>query len=299
MAWFNDRIKPKSAPVPAPAAEAKVPAGFFVKCDGCGSHLLKRDVEAGLHVCGKCAHHFAMPARARLWSLFDGGVSTEHAANLQPQDPLKFKDSKKYADRLKAAQKQSGENDAYIWGEGLCGGMRTTVGAFAYDFMGGSMGSVAGEKIARQFEWSARNGAACVVVSTSGGARMQEGILSLMQMAKTVAALQELREARLPYISVLTNPTTGGVAASFALLGDVILAEPKALIGFAGPRVIEQTVRQKLPEGFQRSEFLLEHGFVDRIVPRPQLRAEIIQFLRLLLPAALAGGGPQPVWRSA
>jgi len=258
-----------------------VPKGMWLKCDGCSEILFGPDLEAILRVCPKCQHHFAMPTAERIRLLCDEGTWHEHDMGVESGDPLEFRvDGKRYRDRLRAARKASGLSDAYRAGSCRLGGHEIELGTFAFEFMGGSMGAAVGEKITRQFERALERRVPAIVCSASGGARMQEGILSLMQMAKTSAALARMRSARVPYISVLLHPTTGGVAASFAMLGDVIVAEPKALIGFAGPRVIEQTIRQKLPEGFQRSEFLLEHGIIDAIVPRPELKDRLARILR-------------------
>ncbi|HYX91036.1 MAG TPA: acetyl-CoA carboxylase, carboxyltransferase subunit beta, partial [Myxococcaceae bacterium] len=242
----------------------------------------REEIEKNLNVCPHCGHHMPWPSRARLLATLDPDSFEEFDKNLEPQDPLGFVDSKKYRERLKATRKSVGEGDAFVSGVGRLDGRRISVGCFLFEFMGGSMGSVVGEKVARVFERAVELECPAVIFSASGGARMQEGIYSLMQMAKTSAALARFRDIRKPYISVLLHPTTGGVAASFSWLGDVVLAEPKALIGFAGPRVIEQTIRQKLPEGFQRSEFLLEHGMLDAIVHRKDLRARLGQLLGLL-----------------
>jgi acetyl-CoA carboxylase carboxyl transferase subunit beta len=256
--------------------------GLWVKCDDCGEILYRADLEKNLNVCPQCSCHMAIPARMRLASLLDGGVFTEHDTALEPLDPLQFSDSKKYKDRVRVTKKNLGENDAFLSGVGKIDGQQVSVGCFVFEFMGGSMGSVVGEKVTRVFERAYDLKCPAIVFSSSGGARMQEGIFSLMQMAKTSAAIARFRSIKKPYISVMLHPTTGGVAASFAWLGDVIVAEPKALIGFAGPRVIEQTIRQKLPEGFQRSEFLIEHGMIDAIVPRKDLRPRLSQLISLM-----------------
>jgi acetyl-CoA carboxylase carboxyl transferase subunit beta len=261
-----------------------VPAGVFTKCPGCKAALRTLDVEANVNVCPQCEHHFPMTARKRLELLLDPGSFVEEDATIESVDPLAFKDSKKYGERLKAARRTAGPADSVLAGAGAIDGHPVQVGIFVFEFMGGSMGSVAGEKVTRVFERALERGTGAIVFSASGGARMQEGVLSLMQMAKTSAALGRLREAGLPYLSVLLHPTTGGVAASFAMLGDVILAEPKAQIGFAGARVIQNTIRQRLPPGFQRAEFLLEHGFLDHIVPRKEMRETLGRLLKLLGP---------------
>ncbi len=259
-----------------------VPEGLWTKCEGCGVALYQPELERNLKVCPKCGHHMAINARARLLALFDEATSEELDANLEPVDALKFRDSKKYRDRIVAAQKATGEKDALVSMRGTVKRTPFVACAFEFTFMGGSMGSVVGEKFTRAAERALAERAPFVCFSATGGARMQEGLYSLMQMAKTSAAIARLREAGVPYISVLTHPTTGGVSASLGMLGDINLAEPQALIGFAGPRVIEQTVRETLPEGFQRSEFLLEHGAIDAIVDRRQLRDKIASLAALL-----------------
>ena len=282
MAWFSKKKPVRSAPrEPAAAPAASRMHGLWVKCEQCEEIIYRQEVERNWNVCPHCQHHLPWPARARLEALLDPGSFEEFDRGLEPQDPLGFSDSKKYRDRLKSTRKALGENDAFVAGVGRLEGHTVSVGCFLFEFMGGSMGSVVGEKITRVFERAHDLRCPAIVFSASGGARMQEGIFSLMQMAKTSAAIARFREVQKPYVSVLLNPTTGGVAASFAWLGDVMLAEPKALIGFAGPRVIEQTIRQKLPEGFQRSEFLLEHGMIDAIVPRRELRTKLGQVVGL------------------
>lgn len=259
-----------------------VPEGLWEKCDKCGSVLYRPELEENLEVCPKCSHHMPIRARARLASLFDGPGS-EIAAELGPTDVLKFKDQKKYSDRIKAAQKSTGERDALVAMQGLLKGRDLVAASFDFAYMGGSMGSVVGERFTRAAERALELRCPFVCFSASGGARMQESLFSLMQMAKTSAALARLRAAGLPYISVLTHPTTGGVSASFAMLGDINIAEPGALIGFAGPRVIEQTVREKLPEGFQRSEFLLDHGAIDQICDRREMRDRLAHLCALMM----------------
>ena len=263
-------------------AKKSLPEGLWHKCDECDAAVLTEELIANLRVCPKCGHHGTMPTPERLAAMLDADSFVEEDAELTPEDPLEFQDSKKYRDRLRSSRRATGSPDAFLSGSAAMGGRPVQAGFFVFEFMGGSMGSVVGEKVARLFRRARERRRPAVVFSASGGARMQEGVLSLMQMAKTCAELSALRAARVPYVSVPLNPTTGGVAASFAMLGDVILTEPKALIGFAGPRVIEQTIRAKLPEGFQRSEFLLEHGMVDQIVPRPELKDRIVQILSLL-----------------
>lgn len=269
MAWFR---KEKQA-LEAPQEKRVQTEGLWVKCEGCKQILWKKDLAGNLQCCPKCNYHFKMGARARLETLFDNGRYTEHDARLASTDPLEFKDTKSYRDRLKKAEKETGLKDALITGEGLLEGKPLIVCAMEFQFVGGSMGAVVGEKITRAIDRCIAQKLPLVIVSCSGGARMMEGAISLMQMIKISAALARLDEIRKPYISVLTDPTTGGVTASYAMLGDLNIAEPGALIGFAGPRVIEQTIRQKLPEGFQRAEFLLAHGMVDAIVPRKELKA--------------------------
>ena len=276
---------------PEVAAKTKrsVPSGLFQKCDECGETVPSGQVKEAMWCCPKCGHHFVMPTEERIKITVDDGSFVEEDRKIQPTDPLEFRDSKRYADRLRGAQKQVGVADAFREGRAMICGRPVSVGFFVFEFMGGSMGSVVGEKITRLFERARAERVPAIIFNASGGARMQEGILSLMQMAKTTAALARLKEAGLPYISVLLHPTTGGVAASFAMLGDVIVAEPKALIGFAGPRVIEQTIRQKLPEGFQRSEFLLQHGMVDSIVKRKDMKEMLGRLVSLLGPQDRAG----------
>jgi acetyl-CoA carboxylase carboxyl transferase subunit beta len=258
-----------------------VPDGLWVKCSGCREILYHREVSTNHQVCPRCGHHFRISGSDRLGMLFDGGKYKTLFTKVRPTDPLDFVDSKPYKERLKTRQKRLGMHDALLVGRGAIGGQPAIVAAMEYAFMGGSMGSVVGEKLTRAAELCYQRRIPLVSVACSGGARMQEGVLSLMQMAKISAALARLRERSLPFISVLADPTTGGVTASFAMLGDVNIAEPGALIGFAGPRVIEQTIRQRLPDGFQRAEFLLEHGMVDMVVPRPELKDTISRCLHL------------------
>jgi acetyl-CoA carboxylase carboxyl transferase subunit beta len=258
-----------------------VPKGIWTKCERCAATLYEADLEANQRVCTSCNHHFRVPTEARIAMSLDPGSFQEHDKQLESGDPLGFKvDGKKYVDQVKSTTKKVGPGDAYRAGSATIGGIPVEAGFFVFEFMGGSMGSVVGEKIARQFERAVALRRPAIMWCASGGARMQEGVLSLMQMAKTSAARSRLREAKVPYIAVLLHPTTGGVAASVAMLGDLIIAEPDALIGFAGPRVIEQTIRQQLPPGFQRSEFLLEHGMVDMVVPRPSLKSTLERTLR-------------------
>jgi acetyl-CoA carboxylase carboxyl transferase subunit beta len=280
MPWFRKAKRPK--PVRKERPRSPVPEGLWSKCDGCKEAVYSRELEKSLWVCPHCGHHFRLDARHRIELLLDDGEGEELFARLAPDDPLEFEDTKRYRDRLKRYQQAVGRPDAVVVVEGELDAIPVVLAVMEYRFMGGSMGSVVGEKIARAAETAYATRRPLVVVSASGGARMQEGILSLMQMAKISAALGRLAAARIPYLSVLTDPTTGGVTASFAMLGDLNLAEPGALIGFAGPRVIEQTIRQELPEGFQRSEFLLEHGFLDLVVPRDQLKTTLARCLRHL-----------------
>lgn len=278
MAWFK-RVRKPIAPPPEKAV--RVPEGLWVKCPGCQEIIYNKDLGANLHVCPRCAHHFRLSAGDRLRSLFDAAWE-EHDRGLTSTDPLDFIDTKPYKERLKAGLQTTGQRDAVITATGHIEDIEALVAAMEYGFIGGSMGVVVGEKIARGVELAIARRLPVVIVSCSGGARMMEGTLSLMQMAKVSAALARLDRQRLPYISVLTDPTTGGVTASFALLGDLNIAEPKALIGFAGPRVIEQTIRQTLPDGFQRSEFLLEHGMLDMVVDRRELKGVIADALRFM-----------------
>jgi acetyl-CoA carboxylase carboxyl transferase subunit beta len=288
MSWFR-RNKPKIEEQPEDEERRVQTEGIFVKCPECENPLYKRELIESLQVCTHCAYHFRLGARERLDTLFDDGRYEKLDEEVTSSDPLEFVDTKPYKDRIEAAKKASGLPEAIVSGKGLVGGHLTYAGAMDMSFIGGSMGSAVGEKITRLIERAVETRGAVVVYSASGGARMQEGTFSLMQMAKISAALARLHAARLPFISVLTDPTTGGVTASFAMLGDVNLAEPKALIGFAGPRVIEQTIRQKLPKGFQRSEFLLEHGMVDRVVDRREMRETIIRMLDFMMNIELNG----------
>ena len=287
MAWFSKKSKRIEA-VPPEERVVKT-ENVFVKCDGCEAHLFKGELEDGLQVCKHCGHHFRIGARERLALLFDDGKYEELDAEVISIDPLKFVDSKPYSERLTQAKDASGLPEAIINARGTVGDHLVVAGAMDMTFIGGSMGSAVGEKVTRLIERAMREHSAVIIFSASGGARMQEGTLSLMQMAKISAALAALDEAHLPFISVLTDPTTGGVTASFAMLGDVIIAEPKALIGFAGPRVIEQTIRQKLPKDFQRSEFLLDHGMVDAIVDRRELRDYIAKLLNFMMNPEIHG----------
>ena len=278
MAWFKKARKLIAATKEKPS---RVPEGLWVKCPGCSQIIYNKDLATNLNVCPKCGHHFRIGAAERLRVLFDADW-TEHDANLASTDPLEFTDTKPYKARLEASRAATGLKDAIIVGTGGIEGITTIVASMEYDFIGGSMGVVVGEKITRAIERAIDERCPLVIVCCSGGARMMEGALSLMQMAKICGALARLDLARLPYVSVLTDPTTGGVTASFAMLGDLNIAEPKALIGFAGPRVIEQTIRQKLPEGFQRAEFLLDKGMIDLIVDRREMKAAIANALRFM-----------------
>lgn len=281
MSWF-DKIRPSRISTER-RQRASVPEGLWIKCTSCDAVLYRAELERNLHVCPKCSHHMRIRARDRLQRFLDQGSTKELAAGVTPEDPLKFKDSKKYKDRIAAAQKATGEKDAMVVLSGTLQGTPVVACAFEFSFLGGSMGSVVGERFRRAVEHCIEKRAALVCFSATGGARMQEALLSLMQMAKTSAALAKLARAQLPYISVLTDPTTGGVSASLAMLGDLNVAEPRALIGFAGPRVIAQTVRETLPEGFQTSEFLLEKGALDMIVDRRELREKLGEVLRVLM----------------
>ncbi len=263
---------------------------LWLKCPACETQIYKKDLEANLMVCPHCGYHFRMEAKQRVELLADEGSFSQTTGRVRPTDPLSFSDTEPYTERLQRYQEKTGNADAIYGGTCTVGGVPTMLLVMDYAFAGGSMGSVVGEEIARSAERAATEGRALVIVAASGGARMQEAVLSLMQMAKTTMALDRLWEKRLPYVSILTDPTTGGVTASFAALGDVILAEPGALIGFAGPRVIKQTIRQDLPEGFQRSEFLLQHGMLDQVVPRADLRQRLIQVLSLLHPGEVERG---------
>jgi len=281
MSWLEKLLPPRINKTTDSGAR-RVPEGLWVKCPSCEAVLYNEDLAANLHVCPKCDHHMRIGSRARLDALLDVEGRVEIGSDTKSVDSLKFKDTRKYPERLAAAVKETGENDAMVVMAGTIMGVPTVVACFEFSFMGGSMGSVVGERFARGAQHALENRMAFVCVAASGGARMQESLFSLMQMAKTNAMLTRLSAAGLPFISVLTDPTMGGVSASFAFMGDVVVAEPKALIGFAGPRVIEQTVREKLPEGFQRSEFLMQKGAIDMIVDRRQMREELARLLALL-----------------
>ena len=280
MNWLTNFVKPKIQRLVRPK---EVPDNLWDKCPKCSEMIFHRELEKNLQVCTHCGHHLRMPVRARFKMLFDDAKWTEIELQPVPADPLRFKDRKRYTERLKQAQAETGLKDGVVVGHGTMGGIGVVIAGFEFDFMGGSMGAAVGEAIVAAAELAVLQEAPLLVIPSSGGARMQEGIISLMQMARTTVAVDKVREKHLPYIVVLTDPTTGGVTASFAMLGDVTVAEPGALIGFAGARVIEQTIREKLPEGFQRSEYLMDHGMVDMVVARQDLRAKLIQLIGLLL----------------
>jgi len=276
MSWF-EKLMPSR--ISTEKRTRSVPEGVWIKCPKCDAQLYRNELERNLQVCPKCDHHMRIGARQRLNFFLDPDSMQEIAANLEPEDPLKFRDSKRYRDRINAAQKSTGEKDALLSAKGTLLGRPIVACAFEFAFMGGSMGSVVGEKFSRAADYAAENNVPMISFAASGGARMQEALFSLLQMAKTSAALARMGEQRVPFISVLTDPTTGGVSASLAMLGDVNIGEPRALIGFAGPRVIEQTVGETLPEGFQRSEFLLDHGAIDMIVDRRHMREQVAELL--------------------
>ncbi len=290
MVWFRKEKKPRVAPAERPT---QIPEGLWVKCAQCREILYRKDMVQKLWVCPKCGYHFTVPARDRIAALLDEGSWNEFDGGLASIDPLRFRDKLPYRDRLREYRSKTGLNDAVVSAKGTLDGLPVVICVMEYGFMGGSMGSVVGEVIARAVERGCRERCPVIVLSQSGGARMQEGALSLMQMAKISAALARLHDEGIPFFSVLADPTTGGVTASYAMLGDVILAEPGALIGFAGPRVIEQTIRQKLPPGFQRSEFLVDHGMVDLVVQRAEMRATLARLIRLLFaPVPAPAPGP-------
>ena len=291
MSWLKKLMPPRIRTDSGATKKRSVPEGLWEKCDRCGAVLYGPELEENLEVCPKCGFHRPIRARARLKAFLDPGELQEIAGELGPTDVLKFKDQKRYAERIKAAQKSTGERDALVVMQGELKRMPLVAAAFDFAYMGGSMGSVVGERFTRGAERALEIGSPFVCFSASGGARMQESLFSLMQMAKTSAVIGRLRARGLPFVSVLTNPTTGGVSASLAMLGDLNLAEPEALIGFAGPRVIEQTVREKLPEGFQRSEFLLEHGAIDQICDRRELRNRIATMLAMMMRQPVPGSG--------
>ena len=282
MSWLKNVIPPKIKRIVGSVSKKNIPEGLWCKCPSCQAVLYRTDLEQSMEVCPKCSFHNRISARARIETILDKEKRKEIGTQIQPLDTLKFNDTQSYADRIKSSQKDLNEKDAIVVMQGLIEGKPAVVAAFEFKFMGGSMGSVVGEKFVRGIQAAIKAKAAFICVSASGGARMQEGLLSLMQMAKTSAALTKLSEAKLPFFSILTDPTMGGVSASFAMLGDIIIAEPKALIGFAGPRVIEQTVREKLPEGFQRSEFLLTHGAIDMIIDRRDMKKKLVNLISKL-----------------
>jgi len=294
LSWFH-KLVPSKIRTEA-SSKGTVPEGLWIKCPNCSAILYRSEVERNLSVCVKCGHHMRMSARKRLHAFLDPGNRVELAESLVSVDVLKFRDSKKYKDRLAQAQKSTGEKDALIVVAGLLEGRPIVAAAFNFEFMGGSMGSVVGERFVRGVNHCIAQRTPMVVFSASGGARMQESLLSLFQMAKTSAALAMMAKSGIPFISVMTDPTMGGVSASLAMLGDINIGEPGALIGFAGPRVIEQTVREKLPDGFQRSEFLLEHGAIDMIVDRREMRPTIASILELLMPATGSEKAPDTVY---
>jgi acetyl-CoA carboxylase carboxyl transferase subunit beta len=284
MAWFKREKKPFDNPTPVDERRVRT-EGLWTKCGACRAIIWKKDLETNWEVCTKCEHHFRLGARRRLELLLDDETWIEHDAELASNDPLHFSDTKAYAQRLKDAQHKLGMKDAILTAEGRLNGRPVICCSMEFRFIGGSMGAVVGEKVARAIELSLAQKHPLIIVSSSGGARMMEGSVSLMQLAKVASALARLDDARVPFISILTDPTTGGVTASYAMLGDLNIAEPGALIGFAGPRVIEQTIRQKLPEGFQTAEFLLEHGFLDAVVPRKELKTYVAQALSFFIDA--------------
>ena len=289
MSWF-EKIMPSR--IKTERRTRSVPEGLWIKCPACDAVLYRAELERNLYVCPKCSHHMRIGARERLVAFLDKGTGIEIGANITPEDPLKFRDSKRYKDRLAQAQKATGEKDALIVLAGKVNDLPIVACAFEFRFLGGSMGSVVGERFKRAVDHGIEHKQPVICFSATGGARMQEALFSLMQMAKTAAALARLAQAHVPFVSVMTDPTTGGVSASLAMLGDLNIAEPRALIGFAGPRVIQQTVRETLPEGFQRSEFLLEHGALDMIVDRRDMRDRVSAALRILM--KLPPGQPAP-----
>jgi acetyl-CoA carboxylase carboxyl transferase subunit beta len=280
LSWLTNFVRPR---IRALVQKSELPDNLWSKCPQCGQMIYSRELEAAFYVCPHCGHHMRLPAEKRLAMLFDEGQYHRIELPKVPLDPLRFRDRKRYADKLKEAQARTGLEDAIVVAHGKLGNIPLVAAVFEFDFLGGSMGVGVGEAIVAAARLAVLQQAALIVVPASGGARMQEGILSLMQMPRTIIAVQELREAHLPYIVLLTDPTTGGVSASFAMLGDIAIAEPAAVIGFAGARVIEETIKEKLPEGFQRAEYLLEHGMVDLVVPRRELRATLVRVLGLLM----------------
>ncbi|WP_317055992.1 acetyl-CoA carboxylase, carboxyltransferase subunit beta [Roseovarius rhodophyticola] len=293
MNWITNYVRPRINSI---FSRREVPENLWSKCDECGTMLFHRELKENLNVCTSCGHHMPITPRDRFETLFDGGAFAEIEVPLPTADPLQFRDQKKYPDRMKTAQKDTGEKDAMLVASGEIGRTPVIVAAQDFSFMAGSMGMYVGNAIIKAAEEAVKHKRPLILFSAAGGARMQEGILSLMQMPRTTVAVQMLKEANLPYIVVLTHPTTGGVTASYAMLGDVHIAEPNALICFAGPRVIEQTIREKLPEGFQRAEYLLDHGMLDRVTPRGDMRDELITITRMLLglPPAVKGDLPAP-----
>ena len=288
MNWLKNFVRPKLRELVG--GQKEIPENLWQKCSGCGEMIFHRELEKSLHVCPHCAHHMRLPARKRLEMLFDAGDYRIITLENSVADPLKFRDRKRYTDRLKEARGRTGDADALVVGHGKMGGLGVVIAALNFEFMGGSMGTAVGDGMLAAAKLAVAEYAALIVVPSSGGARMQEGILSLMQMARTTIAVDQVSAARLPYIVVLADPTTGGVSASFAMLGDIAIAEPGAMIGFAGARVIEQTIRETLPDGFQRAEYLLEHGMVDMVVPRDRLRDTLIRILGLILEPKPAAG---------
>lgn len=294
MSWLTNFVRPK---IRALVRKTEVPDNLWDTCPACGKMIFHRDLEANQRVCTHCGHHMRLPAKRRLETLFDDGAYARIELPKTIQDPLKFRDQKKYADRLKAAREKTGEQDAILVAHGRIGGVAAVIAAFDFEFQGGSMGVAVGEALIAAARLAVLQQAALIVVPASGGARMQEGILSLMQLPRTVIAAEEVKEAGLPYLVLLTDPTTGGVSASFAMLGDIAIAEPGATVGFAGARVIEETIREKLPPGFQKAEYLLDHGMVDMVVHRHELRAAIGKLLKLLTEPRASGDVvalPQP-----
>ena len=285
MSWLTNYVRPKIRNLVKPR---EVPDNFWTKCPVCGDMIVHKEVEQNLHICPKCSHHFRMTAQERLDLLFDIGYTAIELPEVR-DDPLNFADMKKYSDRLKEYRKKTGRKDAMIVAHGTMGGIPTVIGVLDFSFMGGSMGMAVGEAVIAAAELAMLQESPLILVTSSGGARMQEGMLSLMQMARTTLAVKKLKEKGLPYIVLLTDPTTGGVTASFAMLSDIAVAEPKATIGFAGSRVIEQTIRESLPKGFQESEYLLEHGMIDMVVPRKNLRSELVKVISLLVNKKPAG----------
>ena len=293
MNWISNYVRPR---INSLFSRREVPENLWTKCTDCGTMLFHRELSDNLNVCTNCGHHMAIRPRDRFTALFDGGIFTEVAVEAPLVDPLQFRDQKRYPDRMKTAQRNTGEAEAMLVAEGEIGRTPIVAAAQDFSFMGGSMGMYVGNAIIAAAERAVQLKRPLVLFSAAGGARMQEGILSLMQMPRTTVAVDMLKEAGLPYIVVLTHPTTGGVTASYAMLGDVQIAEPKALICFAGPRVIEQTIREQLPEGFQRAEYLLDHGMLDRVTPRGELKEELVKIIRMLthLPPPVAGDLPPP-----